>query len=106
MGLFSGIKKAFKSVVKAATLGAVDLDAKKKAEQRAKAQQAAMDAEVRRAEQNADQATNRHRQESSDLASLQNDDAGGGGEMAGILTSVDGLVKGDRKLGKKKTLGG
>lgn len=98
--------KALKKVVKVATLGAVDLEAKKKAEQRAKAQQAAAEADARRAEQNADQAANRHRQESSDLASLQNDDAGGSGEMAGILTSTDGLVKGDRKLGKKKTLGG
>lgn len=100
------LSKAFKKVVKVATLGAVDSEAKKKAERQAKAQQAAMDAEVRRAEQEADQAANRNRQESADLAALQDDNAGGTGEMAGILTSVDGLVKGDRKLGKKKALGG
>lgn len=100
------LSKAFKKVVKAATLGAVDLQKQKDAERKAKAQQAAMDAEVRRAEQEADQATNRNRQGSADLAALQDDTAGGTGEMAGILTSVDGLVKGDRKLGKKKALGG
>lgn len=100
------VKKAVKGLVKIGTLGAVDLDAKKKAERAAKQQQAAYDAQLAREQANADQANNRYRQESSDLASLAGDEKGGLGEMAGILTSVDGLMKGDRKLGKKKTLGG
>lgn len=103
MGLFSGIKKAFKSVVKAATLGAVDLQKKKDQERAAQRQQEALEAETRRAEQQADQLANRHRQESADLAALAEEQANT--DMAGILTSVEGLGKDKRKLANKKSLG-
>ncbi len=99
------VKKIAKKIVKYGTLGAVDLEASKKAEQAAKQQKAEMEAETKRSEQNADQLANRSRQESADLAALQ-DDTSGGGEMAGILTSVDGLSKGDARLSRKKKLGG
>ena len=100
------VKKIAKKVVKYGTLGAVDLEASKKAEQAAKRQAAEMEAETAKAEQQAEQATNRQRQESADLAALQEDTAGGTGEMAGILTSVEGLTKGDTRLSRKKKLGG
>ncbi len=100
------LSKTFKKIVKVATLGAVDLQKKKDEERRAKQQQAALEAETKRAQQNAEQAGNRYRQESSDLASLTEQADFDGGEMAGILTSADGLSKDKRKLGNKKKLGG
>ena len=100
------VKKVVKKVVKYGTLGAVDLEASKKAEQAAKKQAAGLEAENKKAEQNAQQATNRQRQESADLASLEKDTTSGSGEMAGILTSVDGLGKGYIQLSRKKKLGG
>ena len=100
------VKKVVKKVVKYGTLGAVDMEASKKAEQAAKRQAAELEAENKKAEQNAQQSENRNRQESADLAALEEDTAEGHGEMAGILTSVDGLSKGDRQLAKKKKLGG
>ena len=99
------VKKVVNSVVKVGTLGMVDREAKK-AEKKAKEQQAKLDAENARAEQNAEQQANRNRQESADLAALQDDTTAGAGEMAGILTSVDGLGKGDTHLARKKKLGG
>ena len=99
------VKKIAKKVVKYGTLGAVDLEKSKKEEQAAKNQAAALEAENKKAEAQAEQATNRHRQESSDLSSLQQDTPDGVGEMAGILTSVEGLAKGNRQLSKKKKLG-
>lgn len=99
------VKKFVKKAVKIGTLGAVDMEASKKAERQAAEQAEELKAEQNRANQAADQAANRTRQESADLAALH-DDPRGGGEMAGILTSVDGLMKGDRQLSKKKKLGG
>lgn len=99
------VKKFVKKAVKIGTLGAVDMDAAKKAEQAANRQAAELEAENQKAQQQADQEANRNRQESADLAALQ-DDTGGNSEMAGILTSVDGLTKGDTRLSRKKKLGG
>lgn len=102
------VKKVVNSLVKVGTLGMYDREARKEEKQarrEAEQQQAKLDADTKRAEQNADQTANRARQESADLAALH-DDPRGGGEMAGILTSVDGLMKGDRQLSKKKKLGG
>ena len=103
------VKKVVNSLVKVGTLGAYDREARKEekqAKREAEQQQAQLEADTRRAEQNADQAANRNRQESADLAALQDEARTGGGEMAGILTSVDGLTKGDTRLSRKKKLGG
>lgn len=102
------VKKVVNSLVKVGTLGAYDREARKEekqAQREAQQAQEQLEADNRRAEQNADQAANRNRQESADLAALQ-DEGSGGGEMAGILTSVDGLTKGDTRLSRKKKLGG
>lgn len=110
MGFFSkawkGVKKAVKQTVKVATLGAVDLQKAKDEERKLKQQQAAADAEAKRMEQQAEQTQNRLRQESSDLASLAEQGDNMTGEMAGILTSAEGLDKNKRKLANKKSLGG
>ena len=110
MGFFSkawkGVKKAVKQTVKVATLGAVDLQKAKDEERKAKQQQAALEAETQKMEQQAQQSQNRYRQESADLGSLAEQSDNMGGEMAGILTSAEGLDKNKRKLANKKSLGG
>ena len=86
-------------------LGAVDLQKSKDEERRAKQQQAALEAQTKLAEQQAEQSANRNRQESADLGSLA-EQADADGDMAGILTSTEGLDKNKRKLANKKSLGG
>lgn len=89
--------------VKYATGGLVDRDAKKKAEKKAKEQQAALEKQAHQEELQADQNENMNRQNDADAAAIQE----GGGEDGGgtVLTDVEGLVAGDRKLNKKKALG-
>lgn len=81
-------------------------DKKKEAEQKAKELERAAEAEHKRDLEKTNQATNKARQESADLGSLAEQTDRESDEMGGILTSVEGLVPGDRKLNKKKTLGG
>lgn len=108
MGFFSKIKRA----VKAAVTGGLS-EVKRHQEKKEAAAQRELDAEQKRIEQQtkqkteiANQATQKLRQESSDLAGLVEQTDRAGGEMGGILTSVEGLVPGDRKLNRKKLLGG
>lgn len=108
MGFFSKIKRAVKAVV---TGGYSEIKRKQDKEQAAAERE--MEAEQKKIEQQtkqkteiANQATQKLRQESADLAGLAEQTDRSGGEMGGILTSVEGLVPGERKLNRKKLLGG
>ena len=81
-------------------------DKKKEAEKEAKRLAAEAEANEKREIEKTNQSTNKTRQESADLGSLTEQSDRESDEMAGILTSVEGLVPGDRKLNKKKSLGG
>lgn len=97
----SKVAKAFRTGVRSIT----GRDKAKEAEKKAKEAAREAEASEKRQLELTNQATNKARQESSDLLALadQSDNDEG---MAGILTSVEGLVPGDRRLGKKKALGG
>lgn len=69
-----------------------------------KRQQAEYDAQMKREQQQAEQEANRNRQNESNLEALAEQNDSGGSE-GGILTSATGLAD-NRKLNRKKTLGG
>ena len=97
---FKKVKNVVKKSVGYATGGLIGFNKSKQDAKRAYAEQ---QAQAVREKELAQQDANRNRQESSNLAALQQDPTADAG---GVLTSVDGLVPGDRKLSKKKLLGG
>lgn len=103
------VKKALKKTANVATGGIYGAYKDKKEAKRAERKQrdavAQAEAEAKKQQEINAQEVNKVRQESADLASLEQDAASAGDEMGGMLTGPEGLVE-DRKLSKRKKLGG